>query len=103
MERTTRELSSRKRRATTKTTTYNIDLSSSPSRSQQPTPKISSKKAKRKKITEVVYATKDQAILEEKREGGVIRYLVNWANNPDTGEVYEPSWVCDSEQNLGSG
>ena len=89
----TRELSSRKRRrATPKTTTHNVDLSSSPAKSQQPTSTSGKRRAKRK-VEELVYATKDQAILEEKKEGGVVKYLVNWADHPETGEIYEPSWV----------
>lgn len=92
MEQPTREPSSRRRRATAKTPTYNIS-SSSPAKSQQHTPKAKTNKKKKKKSEEVVYATKDQAILEEKREGSVVKYLVNWANHPVTGEVYPPSWV----------
>jgi len=96
MEPSTREPPSRRRRASARTSNY-PDLYSSPARSQQPLPKSGKRKSTKKKSKaeeEPFWDTKSQAILEEKVEGGVVKYLVNWADHPSTGEVYPPSWVC---------
>jgi hypothetical protein len=35
-----------------------------------------------------------RGILEEKYDGSRLLYKVDWADNPTTGERYDPSWVC---------
>lgn len=37
------------------------------------------------------YIIKD--ILQERRNGSNIEYLVDWEDNPETGERYRPTWV----------
>lgn len=32
-------------------------------------------------------------ILDEKRIGSRIQYLVDWEDNPITGEAYDPTWA----------
>lgn len=82
--------SSRRRTRIIKTKTSYEDRSSSPGTRRKPQPK---KANSSEKLEEVVYETKYQAILKEKKELGRIKYLVNWADNSDTGEVYTPTWV----------
>jgi hypothetical protein len=36
---------------------------------------------------------KVRAILDEKIERGVLRYLVDWEDDHKTGESYKPTWV----------
>ncbi|KAL1839307.1 hypothetical protein VTK73DRAFT_4072 [Phialemonium thermophilum] len=38
------------------------------------------------------YAVRD--ILDEKHEKGRLYYLIDWEDDPKTGERYEPTWVC---------
>lgn len=40
---------------------------------------------------ERLYEVRD--ILDEKSAKGVLLYKVDWADNPTTGERYEPTWV----------
>lgn len=86
------------RRARTKTTTT---TTSTPTQSSSPAPtrtkvaqRKSTKSIPRKKTEAPVYATKYQAVLAEKVVNGRVKYLVNWANDPKTGDPYEPTWVC---------
>lgn len=37
------------------------------------------------------YIIKD--IINERRVRSQIEYLVDWENNPQTGEIYDPTWV----------
>jgi hypothetical protein len=37
-----------------------------------------------------------KSILNEKLKAGKLRFLVNWEDNPTTGETYNPTWVRDS-------
>ncbi len=73
----------------------------------QHTERVSSKKAKKKRQSttkqrrrqevdepEQYFAAK--SILDEKLEGGKLRFLVDWEDNPTTGETYDPTWVRDS-------
>ena len=44
---------------------------------------------------EEFYAIRD--ILDERRiDDGILQYHVDWADNPTTGERYDPTWVCYS-------
>jgi hypothetical protein len=54
------------------------------------------KKPRRRKSEKVEkqFALKDPGILDEKEEKGKVYYLVAWADDPGTGEVYAPTWVC---------
>lgn len=71
------------------------DSSQSQPRNATPTKKQKPKKQKKKKeeeLEEDFYTLK--GILEEKEENGRILYLIDWDDNPYTGEVYDNSWVC---------
>jgi hypothetical protein len=54
------------------------------------------KKPRRRKAegVEKQFALKDPGILDEKEENGKVYYLLAWADDPDTGEAYDPTWVC---------
>jgi hypothetical protein len=56
------------------------------------------KNSRRKKDeeSEKVYSLADPGILEQKEENGKVYYLVNWADDPETGEKYDPTWVGDT-------
>lgn len=53
------------------------------------------KKSRRRKDegSEKVYSLADPGILDQKEENGKVYYLVNWADDPETGEKYDPTWV----------
>ena len=34
------------------------------------------------------------AIIQERKIGNKIEYLVEWEQHPETGEEFEPTWVC---------
>jgi hypothetical protein len=53
------------------------------------------KKPRRRKEdeSEKQFSLKDPGILDQKEENGKVYYLVNWADDPDTGKVYDPTWV----------
>lgn len=34
-----------------------------------------------------------RSILGEETRDGLLSYLIDWEDNPDTGEAYAPSWV----------
>ena len=71
-----------------------IPRSYSESSSNPPTPpKVKKEKAPAKEAEEKLYATKYQAILAERKVRGQVQFLVNWADDPETGEVYAPTWV----------
>jgi hypothetical protein len=46
---------------------------------------------KRKAKSEVLYEVRD--IIDEKVEKGKVFYLVDWADDPVTGEKFDPTWV----------
>lgn len=81
-----------------RTKTLNKSYSESPSKPERPKIKKEKTSAKKNKEPEgKLYATKDQAILSEKRgTNGEIVYLVNWADDPVTGQTYAPGWVRSS-------
>jgi hypothetical protein len=56
-------------------------------------PRSSQKKRKARKGTssEVEYSVKE--IVDEKIEHGEIRYLIDWEDDPVTGESFKPTWV----------
>jgi hypothetical protein len=55
-------------------------------------PRGPQKKRKRRKETSAeYYSVKD--ILEEKTVHEEIFYLIDWEDNPETGESYTPTWV----------
>jgi hypothetical protein len=56
------------------------------------------KKSRRRKDedSEKVYSLADPGILDQKEEKGKVYYLVNWADDPETGEKYDPTWVGDN-------
>jgi hypothetical protein len=65
------------------------------------------KKPRRRKEdeSEKQFSLKDPGILNQKEENGKVYYLVNWGDDPDSGEVYDPTWVggffyCDIELQL---
>jgi hypothetical protein len=35
-----------------------------------------------------------RAILKQRKKGNKTQYLLDWDPDPDTGEHYEPTWVC---------
>ena len=41
---------------------------------------------------EVLYEIRD--VVDEKLVKGKLLYKVDWADNPTTGERYDPTWVC---------
>ncbi len=61
------------------------------------TPRSSKKKntRKRKATREKFYSLADPGILDQKEEKGRVYYLCNWADDPETGESFPPSWVRD--------
>jgi hypothetical protein len=55
-------------------------------------PRSSQKRRKRKaKASAEYYSVRD--ILEEKTVHEEVFYLIDWEDNPDTGESYTPTWV----------
>ncbi|KAE9364621.1 hypothetical protein N431DRAFT_388862 [Stipitochalara longipes BDJ] len=52
------------------------------------------KKPRRRKEaeSEKQFSLQDPGILDQKEENGKVYYLLNWADDPDTGEHFEPSW-----------
>ena len=56
------------------------------------------KKPRRRKEaeSEKQFSLQDPGILDQKEENGKVYYLLNWADDPDTGEHFEPSWVSDT-------
>ena len=40
-----------------------------------------------------VYSLADPGILDQKEEKGKVYYLLNWADDPETGKKFEPTWV----------
>jgi hypothetical protein len=42
------------------------------------------------------YSLGDPGILDQKEEKGKVYYLCNWADDPETGESFPPSWVRGS-------
>jgi len=42
----------------------------------------------------------DPGILQERRVNGRVEYLINWADDEETGESYEPTWVCPSRMGM---
>jgi len=66
--------------------------------SSDPAPSsVPKKKPRRRKETESekVFSLQDPGILDQKEENGKVYYLLNWADDPDTGEQFKPSWVSD--------
>jgi hypothetical protein len=65
--------------------------------SSSPAPRrgVPKKKSRRRKEegNEKVYALADPGILDQKEEGGTVHYLLNWADDPETGRKFEPTWV----------
>jgi hypothetical protein len=65
--------------------------------SSSPAPRRGAPKKKprrrREEEGEKQYSLKDPGILDQKEENGKVYYLVNWADDPDTGDVYTPTWV----------
>ena len=65
---------------------------------ESPAPGRGSKKKTRSKKDpepEKYYSLADPGILDQKEENGKVYYLCNWADDPETGEKYLPSWVRD--------
>lgn len=56
-------------------------------------PKKSTKAKKPKKESSDTYYSV-RRIAAERIEKGQLFYLIDWANNPETGESYDPTWVC---------
>jgi hypothetical protein len=56
-------------------------------------PKSSQKKRKRKRETLSGKYYSVRQILDEKTIRDEISYLIDWEDNPDTGESYTPTWV----------
>lgn len=52
----------------------------------------SRRKSKQKpKVEDELYAIKD--IIDEKYERGRVWYRIDWEDDPNTGEQFDPSWV----------
>lgn len=62
-----------------------------------------SNRSKRRKQAEPAPADEDfyeiRDIVGEKRVKGKLLYKVDWADNPITGQRYDPSWVCTCRLN----
>lgn len=63
------------------------NLAESPVRSS----KSSKKRSKKKDTTPPLYDI--SGILDERKSGKITEYLIDWRDNPETGESYEPTWV----------
>lgn len=63
------------------------NLAESPVRSS----KSSKKRSKKKDSTPPLYDI--NGILDERKSGKITEYLIDWRDNPETGESYEPTWV----------
>lgn len=63
------------------------NLAESPVR--QPSP--SEKRLKQKEDSPPLYNIK--GILSERKIGKTTEFLIDWEDNPETGEPYEPTWV----------
>jgi hypothetical protein len=65
--------------------------------SSSPAPRHSApkKKSHRRKDEgpKKVYSLADPGILDQKEEKGKVYYLVNWADDPETGRKFDPTWV----------
>lgn len=55
-------------------------------------PKKSTKAKKPKKESSETYYTV-RRIVDEKIENGRLFYYIDWANDPNTGESFDPTWV----------
>jgi len=64
-----------------------------------PSPARSRTPAKEKKQIKGEFYT-IKAILQEKEEQGQVSYLIDWADHPQTGETYDPSWVSARLQGI---
>ncbi|EMR87247.1 putative hda1 complex protein [Botrytis cinerea BcDW1] len=62
------------------------NLAESPVRSS----KSSKKRSKKKDSTPPLYDI--NGILDERKSGKITEYLIDWRDNPETGESYEPTW-----------
>ncbi|KAF7942881.1 uncharacterized protein EAE97_006335 [Botrytis byssoidea] len=62
------------------------NLAESPVRSSKP----SQKRPKRKKVTPPLYEI--NGILDDRKSGKITKFLIDWKDNPETGESYEPTW-----------
>jgi hypothetical protein len=51
------------------------------------------KKRKRRKGTSFSEYFPIRVVLDEKIENGETSYLIDWEDNPETGESYTPTWV----------
>lgn len=49
------------------------------------------RKKEQKQSSTVYYEIK--GILSERKSGKATEFLIDWEDNPATGEVYEPTWV----------
>ena len=56
-------------------------------------PRKSTKAKKPKKESSETYY-QIRRIAGEKTENGRLFYYIDWANDPNTGESFEPTWVC---------
>ncbi|TGO70044.1 hypothetical protein BOTNAR_0004g00290 [Botryotinia narcissicola] len=62
------------------------NLAESPVRSSKP----SQKRSKKKEDTPPLYEI--NGILDERKSGKITKFLIDWKDNPETGESYEPTW-----------
>jgi len=58
------------------------------------------KRSKSAKEEDRFWKLKDPGILQERRVNGKVEYLINWADDEETGESYEPTWVCFSRMGI---
>ncbi len=65
-----------------------------PTKPKRPKPAASRQSTREPTPDEEFYAIRD--ILDERRIDGILQYRVDWADNPTTGERYDPTWVCYS-------
>ncbi len=63
-----------------------------PTKPKRPKPAASRQSTREPTPDEEFYAIRD--ILDERRIDGILQYHVDWADNPTTGERYDPTWVC---------
>ncbi|KAF7927928.1 hypothetical protein BELL_0059g00060 [Botrytis elliptica] len=62
------------------------NLAESPVRSSKP----SHTRSKKKEDTPPLYEI--NGILDERKSGKITKFLIDWKDNPETGESYEPTW-----------